>query len=681
MDTLELDFEQAKARHLLFKTRLRSILFGIEIDETPVVSHHECAVGKWIYGHALKEYGHIPEMKELERVHANIHLSARELIALFRKGKVEEAHSGLDEMETIADNLIGLLNIIEKKLKESNSKPTNYSNKEELLNINYNELLELHGTIQQLDSKIKRQADELYLAKSYTDLRLKTLFKQAPIALSIFKGSDYIVEMANDLMLSYWGRKEEAVLNKPVFEALSEVRGQGFESVLDQVFKTGKPFISPESNVTLWQLDKFVTIHVKINFEPLREIDGTISGILSLVHDITEEVESKKKIIEAEERTRLAVEAAMLGTFDVDMVFDKVLCSKRFSEIFGFKETNISHEELLNVIHPEDLNIRNDANKLALTTGRLSYETRLLWENGSIHWVKVQGKMFFDEKNNPTRLIGAVMDITEQKTFMEELENKVFERTHELQQANKELKNMNLELASFAYISSHDLQEPLRKIQTFGGRILKSDYDNLSENGKDYLNRMQNAAGRMQTLIDDLLTYSRTSAVERTFYKTDLNFLFDEIKNEFKEKIEEHLVDIEISNMPEIKSISFQIRQLFINLISNSIKFSKPNEIAKIIIKSEILKGSEIKNHDVLMNENYIHISISDNGIGFESHQSKKIFEVFQRLHAKNDYAGTGIGLAICKKIVENHKGFIDASSEINNGATFNIYLPMDISQ
>ena len=133
--------------------------------------------------------------------------------------------------------------------------------------------------------------------------------------------------------------------------------------------------------------------------------------------------------------------------------------------------------------------------------------------------------------------------------------------------------------------------------------------------------------------------------------------------------------------MPEIKSISFQIRQLFINLISNSIKFSKPNEIAKIIIKSEILKGSEIKNHDVLMNENYIHISISDNGIGFESHQSKKIFEVFQRLHAKNDYAGTGIGLAICKKIVENHKGFIDASSEINNGATFNIYLPIDIGQ
>ncbi len=678
MDTLKLDFEQAKARHLLFKTRLRSILFGIEIDETPVVSHYECAVGKWIYGHALKEYGHIPEMKELERVHANIHLSARELITLFRQGDVEEAHAGLAKMEMIADDLIDLLNIIEKKLKESDQKPQNYSNKEELLSINYNELLELHGTIQQLDAKIKQQANELYQAKSYTDLRLKTLFKQAPIALAIFKGSDYMVEMANDLMLSYWGRKEEEVLNKPVFEAISEVRDQGFESILDQVFKTGKSYISTESTATLWHNDKFITIHVTLNLEALREADGTISGILSLVHDISEQVESKKKIVEAEERTRIAVEAAMLGTFDVDMVFDKIISSKRFSEIFGFKETNISHEELLNVVHPEDLSIRNAAHELALTTGILSYETRLLWKDGTIHWVKVQGKMFFDKKKNPTRLIGAVMDITEQKAFMEELENKVFERTQELQYANKELKNINQELASFAYISSHDLQEPLRKIQTFGGRIFKSDYDNLSENGKDYLNRMQNSAGRMQTLIDDLLTYSRTSAVERVFYKTDLNVLFTEVKNEFKEKIEEKIAEIEISEMPEIKSIAFQIRQLFINLISNAIKFAKRNETAKIIIKSQILKGSEINIPDVLINENYIRISISDNGIGFEAHHSKKIFEVFQRLHAKGDYAGTGIGLAICKKIVDNHRGFIEANGELNNGATFNIYLPIN---
>jgi light-regulated signal transduction histidine kinase (bacteriophytochrome) len=235
---------------------------------------------------------------------------------------------------------------------------------------------------------------------------------------------------------------------------------------------------------------------------------------------------------------------------------------------------------------------------------------------------------------------------------------------------------MNKELQSFAYISSHDLQEPLRKIQTFSSQLLEKEYDHLSDKGKEKFIRMQVAANRMQTLIDDLLAYSRTNTTERVFEKTDLNKIIEEVKEDLKEDLKQAHALIETSNMCEVKIIPFQFRQLLYNLISNSIKFSKEKDHPHIKIESEIDSGKKF-NIDKLSKEvTYCHISISDNGIGFEPQYSEKIFEVFQRLHGKHEYSGTGIGLAIVKKIVENHNGVVTASGELNKGATFDIYIP-----
>jgi two-component system CheB/CheR fusion protein len=275
-------------------------------------------------------------------------------------------------------------------------------------------------------------------------------------------------------------------------------------------------------------------------------------------------------------------------------------------------------------------------------------------------------------------------DAMESKTYSLKLEKAVEERTQELELANRslehknqELEKMNAELESFAYVSSHDLQEPLRKIQTFASRILETENQNLSEKGKDYFNRMQNASTRMKRLIEDLLAFSRLSIDDRKFESTDLNKIITEVKIELRDTIEEKNATIETLELCRLNIIPFQFRQLMYNLINNSLKFSNPDLPLRIVIKSAIVPGSELDQQKFLSHVNYCLISISDNGIGFDQQYKDRIFEVFQKLHGKHEYAGTGIGLAIVKKIVENHNGVITVASKLGEGATFNIYIPV----
>ncbi len=239
-----------------------------------------------------------------------------------------------------------------------------------------------------------------------------------------------------------------------------------------------------------------------------------------------------------------------------------------------------------------------------------------------------------------------------------------------------ELVVANKELLAFTYISSHDLQEPLRKIQTFVTIILENEAANLSENGKYNFERMQLAARRMQQLIDDLLAFSRINTTELVFENIALNSIVDEVKNELKDTIQEKKAIVEYSELGSANIIAFQFRQLVYNLISNALKFSSPDRTPHIIIKNKIVLGSNSNIESLSPQKKYAHITFKDNGIGFETQFNERIFEVFQKLHGKEIYAGTGIGLAIVKKIIENHGGTIVATSELNNSAQFDIYIP-----
>lgn len=247
---------------------------------------------------------------------------------------------------------------------------------------------------------------------------------------------------------------------------------------------------------------------------------------------------------------------------------------------------------------------------------------------------------------------------------------------NDLEEKNDSLEKMNKELESFTYISSHDLQEPLRKIQTFVSILMEKEANGLSETGKNYLKRCHDSANRMQNLIRDLLAYSRLSVEVFPTEQTNLADLVAEIKNDFTEEIMSKNVVIKVEGDPDAKIIVSQFRQLLINLISNSIKFTAQETEPVIRITNENIQRNTVTIEGILPDLNYTKITFSDNGIGFEPQYKDRIFKVFQRVHIDPNYKGTGIGLAIVKKIVENHHGIITAESQLGHGATFTIYLP-----
>ncbi|MEO7210802.1 MAG: CHASE3 domain-containing protein, partial [Chitinophagaceae bacterium] len=244
-----------------------------------------------------------------------------------------------------------------------------------------------------------------------------------------------------------------------------------------------------------------------------------------------------------------------------------------------------------------------------------------------------------------------------------------------LNDMNRELSLNNAELSSFSYVASHDLQEPLRKIQSFGNLIINQEKENLSEKGKDYMVRINNAAARMQELIIALLSYSSTNVKNISFVPISLDKILKHAKENLSDIIEAKNVQIESQPLPEVEGVEIQVAQVFSNILSNAIKYAKNDEPCKIVITVEKTQiGDNVM--EKYLNQQYWKIGFHDNGIGFDQKYAQRIFELFQRLHGREQYAGTGIGLALCQKIMLNHKGFITARSEPGIGATFELYFP-----
>ena len=437
-------------------------------------------------------------------------------------------------------------------------------------------------------------------------------------------------------------------------------------------FETG--YINYEARV-IWE-DKSIhwieskgKVFYNSNHEPER--------LLGTLRDITDEKKIQQQLQEREQKFRLLADSMPqhVWTSDTEGVLDYF--NQSVLNYSGLTLEKILKDGWLQIVHPDD---REENIRLwidAITTGKdFLFEHRFRRYDGVYRWQLSRAIPQKDENGKIQRWVGTSTDIQEQKIFATELEKKVSERTRELEQKNIDLDKMNKELQAFAYISSHDLQEPLRKIQTFASRIVEKEEHNLSDIGKDYFKRMKSAADRMQTLIQDLLVYSRTNTSERKFELIELKDLMEEIKRDIKEEIEQKQGVIEILETCPVKMINFQLKQLLLNLISNSLKFSNSLNPPHITISCETHIGKKFQNVKLIPDKEYCHIRISDNGIGFEQKYSEKIFELFQRLNTKDKYIGTGIGLAIVKRIVENHGGTITAKGEINKGATFDIYIP-----
>ena len=322
-------------------------------------------------------------------------------------------------------------------------------------------------------------------------------------------------------------------------------------------------------------------------------------------------------------------------------------------------------ENYLKFIHPDDRDrIATSVEKIIENIDANSQSYRIIRKDGVLRYFRTVGKFISDGESQNTH-IGFTRDVTE--TYLSDIA---------LQEKNIELERNNTELASFNHIASHDLQEPLRKIQLFISRINEKDMGMISNANIEYLAKIQAAAQRMRALINDLLLFSRANKSEKIFELSDLNQLIENAQQELAEVIEEKKTNIQSDLLPTLQVIPFQIQQLFINLIGNSLKYSKPNTAPIINISCEKIIAKDepiLKTQDEKM---FYKIAISDNGLGFDQQYAESIFILFNRLYQSTEYSGTGIGLSICKKIVENHAGFIVAEGKPDNGATFTVFLP-----
>ena len=330
-------------------------------------------------------------------------------------------------------------------------------------------------------------------------------------------------------------------------------------------------------------------------------------------------------------------------------------------------------------IHPDELErcIQTYSASFDASTA-FKIEYRLRRHDGEYRWLMETGKPSYSTLGEFTGFIGSCTDIHSQVMLNEELEARVKERMQEIVEVNIQLKRSNEELRQFAYVASHDLQEPLRKIVTFSNIMQKRFSDILPEAGVDQLTRIVAASNRMSLLIDDLLNFARTTRKDSEFVQTDLNEIYKNVLLDFDLKISDTRARITVDELPVIEAIPLQITQLFRNLISNALKFSAELETPVITITSRVLEEEEVTRYvGSQARGTYCELIFRDNGIGFDPEFAGQIFIIFKRLHDKQSYSGTGIGLALCRRIVDNHAGEIFAVSEIDQGAAFHVILPI----
>lgn len=381
---------------------------------------------------------------------------------------------------------------------------------------------------------------------------LRNIILRAPVAMCILRGENFVVEVANAKMFELWGIAPEGVIGTPLYDAVRESKNEGYEEIMAGVLKTGHSYTGTEQPVSLPRNGNVETVFINFSYEAIREADNTISGVMAMVSDVTDQVLARKKI-----------------------------------------------------------------------------------------------------------------------------EQQVAKRTEELAKANEELVRSNQNLEEFAHAASHDLKEPIRKVHVFSN-LLKRSFTELNGEQKRLFERVEDATARMTLLVDDLLDYSHVSMGVDLLEQIDLNKKVQIVLKDLEIAVAEKEARITVGKLPTIKGHRRQLQQLFHNLIQNALKYSKKDTPPVILIDSEIVYGRdtlfEMPAADA--GKLFHQIRVQDNGIGFEQLYAEQIFQMFKRLHGKSEYSGSGVGLAIVKKVVQNHNGYINAESRAGDGSVFKILLP-----
>lgn len=516
---------------------------------------------------------------------------------------------------------------------------------------------------------------------------------------------DAVIAVDGENHITYWNKGAENLYD---FKS-EEVQGKIFADVVNYRWLNvddRKNAYQRLKTIGKWHGENLSTkkngeeIYVESSIHAFKDDMGNYIGTISIIHDLTEPVHIKQALEKNYNRLQEAQRIGNIGNWEWDIPNNVITLSEGLYKIYGIDSYNfVKYDTILNMILPEDQVIVNDNLEKALRERNpFNYEIRIQRQDGDIRIISCCGEVVTDFAGHPLNIICVEQDITERKEIeyalweaKNELESKVKRRTQELNETNKrlqkeleerkitenklkksekdlkalieELKRSNEELQQFAYVSSHDLQEPLRTITSFTQLIERRYKDKLDSDADEFIEYIVEAAKRMQTLINDLLNYSRVATRGKEFELVDTKEILENTISNLHAAINENDAQITHENLPKVMADKRQMIQLFQNLIGNAIKFKKPGIPPKIHIKTR-------------KNKNEYVFGVQDNGIGIEKQYMERIFIIFQRLHTRDEYDGTGIGLAVSKRIVERHGGTIWVESEPSAGSTFYFTIP-----
>jgi PAS domain S-box-containing protein len=531
----------------------------------------------------------------------------------------------------------------------------------------YDEDGKLEGAVNMLIDVTRQRVDEEKAA------RLKMIVQYSNAAI-ISKTLNGIVTSWNPAAQSIFGYTAEEMIGESIIKLIPHDLYHEEETILSKL-RRGE-IIEHMETIRITKDSRLIDISLTVS--PVRDESGKIIGVSKIARDITNAKRAERLIRESDERFRMAVEATKLGTWEYDPIAQDLTWSRECRKIYGIgDDEKVDYSFFLKTIYHEDYDfVTREIEKAMDANGKGSYDVRfrILRKDGSIRWVRSQGKVYFNNQKIAERFIGTVLDITDEKEAKEQLELLVSERTKELKRMNKQLQRSNSDLAQFASVASHDLQEPLRKVQLYCDRILEAPGD--PDVFEKFFPRIMSASARMSQLIKDVLHYAQISDVIEETTEVDLNTIFEDVVSDLEVAIREKHAEVKADLLPNIRGNNIQLHQLFANLISNSIKFSSAKP--EISVTSRLLRKNEVlsKFRNIAEAHSYVELKFRDNGIGFEQKYAQEVFQIFARLQDRSTYSGTGIGLAICKKIVENHHGLISVQSTPGEGTIFTILLP-----
>lgn len=521
------------------------------------------------------------------------------------------------------------------------------------------------------------------------------LLMHVPALVAVLEGPEHRYVLVNPLYRQVVGHDRNFV-GKTIREALPELEDQGVYELLDEVYETGKEYRNNELRLLLDRNSdgNLTERYFNFIFQPIKNNEDEVTGIFVHALDVSDYVYSRKKLEHSEEQFRSFVYNSPVPTgvyIGRDMVIHMV--NDAILETWDKKPDVIgkTFRQALPELEGQPFYDLLDHVYMTGETYQAMEDKVELFRNGRMEtaYYNFTYKALRDDNGKIWGVMNTGVEVTEIveaknkiKRAEEELELQVKARTLELERLNADLTHTNEQLRQFAYVASHDLQEPLRKINVYSDRLADSikkgsNYDTQVP----YLNKIITSASRMSNLIHDLLNFSRLDSVQESFTPTDLNTIAEKVREDFEMLIAQKSATITIGHLGVIEANPLHMNQLIYNLLGNALKFSKDDVRPVINITSRDLSIEEVSEFEMLNPAwSYRELIVTDNGIGFDQQFATQVFVIFQRLHGNGKFEGTGIGLALCRRIIDNHQGEIFAISKEGEGSSFHIILPISRS-